>query len=131
MIAYTDSAAGITADQVGGFFVGWPVKPNRDRHLEILRASYAVALVLDGDAVVGFVTAISDGVMSAFIPRLEVLPDYQHQGIATELVRRVLDQLDGLYMIDLCCDADLEPFYIALGFKTLERGMGIRRRTNI
>jgi GNAT superfamily N-acetyltransferase len=69
--------------------------------------------------------------MSAFIPLLEVLPEYQHQGVGTELVRRLLGQLDDLYMIDLCCDADLEPFYTALGFQTLDRGMGIRRRENI
>jgi predicted N-acetyltransferase YhbS len=90
-----------------------------------------VEVALDGGAIVGFVTAISDGVMSAFIPLLEVLPEYQHQGIGTELVRRVLQQLDGLYMIDLCCDGDLEPFYSAFGFQTLDRGMGLRRRANI
>ncbi len=88
-------------------------------------------LALDGDAVVGFVTAISDGVMSAFIPLLEVRPEYRHQGIGTELVRRLLAQLDEFYMVDLCCDADLEPFYRALGFQTLDRGMGVRRRGNI
>ncbi len=88
-------------------------------------------LALDGDRVIGFATAISDGVMSAFIPLLEVLPEYQHQGIGAELIRRLLDQLDDLYMIDLCCDADLEPFYSTLGFQVLDRGMGIRRRTNI
>jgi ribosomal protein S18 acetylase RimI-like enzyme len=131
VITYTTTAEGISPDQLRGFFVGWPVTPSTERRLELLRGSHAVELALDGDAVVGFVTAISDGVMSAFIPLLEVLPEYQHQGIGTELVRRLLGQLDELYMIDLCCDADLEPFYRALGFQTLDRGMGIRRRGNI
>jgi predicted N-acetyltransferase YhbS len=101
------------------------------QHLELLRGSHAVELALDGDAVVGFATAISDGVMTAFIPLLEVLPEYQHQRIGTELVRRLLVQLDHLYSIDLCCDADLEPFYSALGFQTLDRGMGLRRPQNV
>ena len=131
MVIYTDTAEAITADQLRGFFVGWPVAPSPGRHLELLRGSHAVELALDDDAVVGFVTANGDGVMSAFIPLLEVLPEYQHQGIGTELVHRLLGQLDDLYMIDLCCDADLEPFYTALGFQTLDRGMGIRRRENI
>jgi ribosomal protein S18 acetylase RimI-like enzyme len=96
-----------------------------------LRGSHALELALDGEAVVGFVTAISDGVMSAFIPLLEVLPEYQHQRIGSELVQRLLVQLEDLYMIDLCCDAELEPFYSSLGFQTLDRGMGIRRRGNI
>ena len=105
--------------------------PSPERHLALLRGSHAVELALEGDAVVGFVTAISDGVLSAFIPLLEVLPAYQHQGIGTELVRRLLLQLDDFYMIDLCCDSDLEPFYSALGFQTVDRGMGVRRRENV
>lgn len=84
-------------------------------------------LALDGDTVVGFVTAISDGVLSAFIPLLEVLPEYRSKGIGKELVRRLLAQLERFYMVDLCCDAGLEPFYDALGFHVLDRGMGIRR----
>jgi GNAT superfamily N-acetyltransferase len=131
LVIYTDAADAITADQLRGFFVGWPGAPSPERHLELLRGSHAVELALDDDAVVGFVTATGDGVMSAFIPLLEVLPEYQHQGIGTELVHRLLGQLDDLYMIDLGCDADLEPFYTALGFQTLDRGMGIRRRENI
>jgi GNAT superfamily N-acetyltransferase len=131
LITYADSADAITADQLRGFFVGWPVAPSPERHWELLSGSHAVEIALDGDVVVGFVTAISDGVLSAFIPLLEVLPSYQHRGIGTELVRRLLGQLDGLYMIDLCCDAELEPFYGALGFQMLDRGMGIRRRENV
>ena len=131
VITYTDSAHGLSADQVRGFFVGWPVTPSPERLVELLRASYAVEIALDGDAAVGFVTAISDGVLSAFIPLLEVLPAYQRRGIGAELIRRLLGQLDNLYMIDLCCDADLEPFYAALGFRTLDRAMGIRRRENV
>ena len=92
-------------------------------------ASFVIAI--DELHVVGYVTAVSDGVLSAFIPFLEVLPTHQHQGIATELVKRLLKQLDHLYMVDLCCDAELEPFYARLGFRTLDRGMGLRRRENI
>ena len=61
------------------------------------------------------ITAISDGVLAAYIPHLEVLPAYQGQGIGTELVRRMFDQLDHIYMIDLICDADVQPFYERVG----------------
>jgi ribosomal protein S18 acetylase RimI-like enzyme len=127
VITYIDSAEAIDADQVDGFFIGWPTKPTPEQHLDLLRGSYAVELALDGDTVVGFATAISDGVLSAFIPLLEVLPEYGHQGIGTELMRRLLAQLDRFYMVDLCCDAGLEPFYRSLGFSVLDRGMGVRR----
>jgi len=55
-----------------------------------------------------------------------------HLGLSRyEPGRRLLGQSDRLYMIDLCCDADLEPFYSALGFQSLDRGMGVRSRGNI
>jgi predicted N-acetyltransferase YhbS len=59
-------------------------------------------------------------------PLLEVLPDYQGRGIGRELMQRVLAHLQGLSMVDLCCDADLEPYYARLGFFALERGMRLR-----
>jgi len=68
-------------------------------------------------------------VLSAYIPLLEVLPEWQGRGIGTELMRRLLDRLRGLYMVDLCCDAELEPFYRRLGLQVWERGMGIRDRS--
>jgi ribosomal protein S18 acetylase RimI-like enzyme len=127
VITYLERVDTVRPDQLEGFFVGWPQRPTPARHLDLLRGSYAVELALEGDSVVGFVNAISDGVLSAFIPLLEVLPDYQHRGIGTELVRRLLDQLGDFYMIDLSCDASLEPFYSALGFRVVDRAMGIRR----
>ena len=66
--------------------------------------------------VIGFVTAVSDGVLCAYIPLLEVLPDWQSRGIGQELVRRMLASLSHLYMVDLCCDPELSPFYTRLGF---------------
>ena len=61
--------------------------------------------------VAGFVTAISDGVLAAYIPLLEVRPAYRRRGIGSELVRRMLSRFKHLYMIDLLCDPDLQPFY--------------------
>ncbi len=119
MITYIDSLADITPDKLPGFFVGWPDPPTPETHLRLLRQSYAVELAVD-DAfgqVVGFITAISDGVLVAFIPLLEVLPDYQEQGIGTELTRRLLDRLSHLYAIDLICDTDVQPFYARLGMQ--------------
>lgn len=110
---YTNSTDEITADMLNGFFVGWPKPPNAETHLKLLKNSSKVVLALDEDAdqVIGFITAISDGVLSAYIPFLEVLPEYKNQGIGKELVNRMLKELDHIYMIDLCCDDDVVPFY--------------------
>ncbi len=127
MITYTDSAAAITPDHLTGFFVGWPNPPSPETHLRLLHESDHVVLAVDDAAnrVVGFVTAISDGVLSAYVPHLEVLPDYQGQGIGTQLMRRIVARLDRLYMVDLLCDPELQPFYARLGMRPAT-GMLIR-----
>ena len=131
MIAYSESAAEVVPDGLAGFFVGWPSPPTLDRRLELLRRSDAVSLAHDEGLLVGFATAITDGVLAAFIPFLEVLPSHQRQGIGTALIERLLTQLDDLYMVDVVCDAPLEPFYAQLGFTTLDRALGLRRREKI
>ena len=64
---------------------------------------------------IGFINAISDKTLAAYIPLLEVVSGYRKQGIGTELVKRMLEQLKDYYMIDLCCDEHLEGFYRKLG----------------
>ena len=131
MIAYSDSAAEVVPDDLAGFFVGWPSPPTLDRRLELLRRSDAVSLAYDERSLVGFATAITDGVLAAFIPFLEVLPSHQRRGIGTGLIERLLAQLEDLYMVDVVCDAPLERFYAQFGFTPLDRAMGLRRREKI
>ena len=127
MIRYTDSPQGIEPRHLRGFFVGWPNPPSPETHRRLLAGSDHLVLALDDESgnVVGFVTAISDGVLSAYVPHLEVLPPYQGRGIGTELMRRLLDRLRGLYMVDLLCDAEVQPFYARLGMRPVP-GMAVR-----
>lgn len=113
MIAFQDSLVGIEPGHLQGFFVGWWYPPTPETHLQLLAGSDHVLLAIDTETenVVGFVTAISDGVLSGFIPLLEVLPEYQGRGIGQELMRRMLDCLAHLSNVDLLCDPELVPFY--------------------
>ena len=131
MIEYRNKLDGVTAEDLDGFFVGWPTHPDPATHLRMLRGAWAVALAVDIDTgrVVGFANAISDGVLSAYIPLLEVLPQWQGRGIGTGLVEVLCEQLDDLYMVDLVCDAELEAFYEPLGFRALT-GMAKRNYEN-
>ena len=116
---------GITPQMLGGFFEGWPYPPGADTFLRLLLgASYVVVAVEDG-MVVGVVYAVSDGVLSAYIPLLEVRPEWRGRGVAQALMTRLLAQLDGLYMIDTACDDDLVPFYERFGMR---RGNAMIRR---
>lgn len=127
MIEYLYSVENITPGQLQGFFVGWPNPPSPQTHLRILQGSSVVVLALDRDTgnVVGFITAVTDGVLAAYIPLLEVLPAYQHRSIGKNLVTCMLQRLRDFYMIDLLCDTDLQPFYAGMGMK-LASGMLVR-----
>jgi GNAT superfamily N-acetyltransferase len=128
MIDYTDSLAGIEPRHLDGFFAGWPHPPSPETHLRLLAGSdhIVLAIVRETGQVVGFVTALTDGVLSGFIPLLEVLPAYQGQGIGRVLMTRVLDRLGALPNVDLLCDPDVMPFYERFGMKPAG-GMVLRR----
>lgn len=111
MIEYITSLDNVTSNQLNGFFVGWPNPPCNEAFLKLLKGSYKIVLALENIKIIGFVTAISDGVLSAYIPLLEVLPEHQSKGIGKELISRMKEELSHLYMIDLLCDEELIPYY--------------------
>ena len=116
-IEYTKDIDNITEDMLTGFFVGWSSPPNNATHLRILKSSYCSYVAVDRDCnrVVGFMNAISDGILAAYIPLLEVLPMYKGAGIGSELVKHMLNELESLYMIDICHDEELASYYARFG----------------
>jgi len=128
MIVYRDTAIGLTPRQLHGFFVGWPSTPSPETHLRVLHGSTAIELAFDeaSEMVVGHVTAIADGVLCAYISLLEVLPEYQGQGIGKILMKRMLARLGSYYTVDLLCDPKMQPFYGEVGMLPAV-GMSARR----
>jgi len=118
-IRYVDSVENISAEMLRGFFEGWRTPPSPETHLRMLRNSACVVLAVDDEAqrVAGFTYAISDGILSAYVPLLEVLPSYRRQGIGSELLRRLLAKLHRFYMVDVVCDPELQGFYERHGLK--------------
>ncbi|WP_059106131.1 GNAT family N-acetyltransferase [Shouchella shacheensis] len=122
---YTRTTKGVSVEDLkGGFFVGWPHLPSAKKHLELLDNSDYIVLAVEeqSNIVVGYVTAVSDGVLSAYIPLLEVLPAYQGRGIGKRLMEEILADLEDFYMIDLLCEEELQPYYEGLGMRKA-RGM--------
>ncbi|MEM7030294.1 MAG: GNAT family N-acetyltransferase [Chloroflexota bacterium] len=131
MIRYTTTVENIISTQLEGFFVNWPNPPSPETHLDLLRHSDAIVLAIDDatNAVVGFVTAHTDKVLTAYVPLLEVLPNYQKQGIGLKLMQIILENLRSFYAIDLLCDSDVQPFYERVGMRPAT-GMYIRHYEN-
>lgn len=119
-IQYSTNKDDIKKLTLEGFFEGWPNKPNQDvLRMSIENAGYVVlAIDTEKNILVGYITAITDNILSAYIPFLEVKKIYQKQGIGHTLVTKLLAQLNHLYMIDLVCDKELADFYSEAGFES-------------
>ena len=128
-IRYTDDMSALTPERLRGFFVGWPTAPSPQQHLAVLRGSHRAIVAIDEatDEVVGFINMISDGVLTAFIPWLEVLPTHQTRGIGQELVTRILAGTEHFYSVDLLCDAPLQEYYKRFGMAAVP-GMTVHHR---
>ncbi len=127
MISYRTDLTGLNADDFRGFFEGWPVPPSSVALLRVLANSTHVVLALDDGHVVGFVNALSDGELAAYIPLLEVRATHRGAGIGSELVQLLIHVIGDVYMTDLVCDEGVAPFYEKLGLMRLT-GMARRSR---
>lgn len=133
LVRYAHDLTGVSGESLDGFFVGWPVPPTLDRRYAMLRGSSEVIIAWDvpSGKLIGFISALTDGQMCAFIPLLEVLPEYQGRGIGSELVRRMMRRLEQFYSVDIVCDANLCKFYEKLGFFQCHSMIQRRRETLI
>lgn len=102
---------------VDGFFEGWVNPPSKAVHKKIMENSYKTVVAVDTEKrhIVGFINIISDGVMAAYIPMLEVISSYRKRGVGKELVKRAMEETKHLYMIDLSCDDNMVAFYEKFG----------------
>ncbi|MCA9880920.1 MAG: GNAT family N-acetyltransferase, partial [Thermomicrobiales bacterium] len=117
MIEYRSDITDLAPEQIQGFFVGWQHPFPPETHLRMLAGSDLAQVAIDADTgrVVGFIAALTDDVQGAFITLLEVLPEYQGQGVGKALLTQMLDRLSHIQTIELMCDTDLVPFYEQFG----------------
>ena len=72
---------------------------------------------------IGFLRAVGDGYSILYIQDIIVLPEYQRQGIGTQLLRQTLEYFNEVYQIILTTDSEVKTiaFYEANGFTTLSK----------
>lgn len=97
-----------------------------ERHKKSFENSFAVTFVFDGDKLIGFGRAISDGVFQAALYDIAILPEYQRQGIGTMIVQDILKRISDCNVI-LYANIGKEKFYETLNFKKMRTAMAIFR----
>ena len=114
-IVYSTDPGGMKGLDLKNFFDGWSKKPDEEVLRKSIKNADYMVLAIDAEKkkLVGYSTALSDDVLSAYIPFLEVEKAYRKRGIG-----KMLAQLDHLYMIDIVCDKELAGFYAEAGLKS-------------
>ena len=89
------------------------------RSADALRRSFEqsahVAFARDGDRVVGMARLLSDGVCNAYLVDVWTASSYRRRGIASSMVRLLVDAVPG-QNVGLQTD-DAQELYASLGFK--------------
>ncbi|MFZ5475229.1 MAG: GNAT family N-acetyltransferase [Myxococcota bacterium] len=116
MITYRD-APPVPADQLATLFAAVAFSRERDAATltAMVEGSRWIVSAWDGERLVGFARALSDGVQNAYVSTVCVLPDYQRRGIGRELMRRLLDGRDHVKWV-LHTRPNARRLYESLGF---------------
>lgn len=99
--------------------VGWTNYTNNpDQLAQGLRGTLYLLAAYDKDKLVGLLRAVGDGHTIMFVQDIIVLPDYQRQGIGTQLLKQTLDEFKEVYQLHLMTanDEKTKAFYTSLGF---------------
>ena len=102
--------------------VGWTNYTDQSEMLEqALSHSLAIYVALDSDTVVGLIRLVGDGFSSVLVQDLIVLPNYQHQGIGSALMKESLEDFKEAYQVQLATEQTEKNvgFYRSMGFETL------------
>lgn len=109
-----------TKEQLQELFksVGWLSANYPERLFKAMNNCETVFTAWDNDKLVGLVNAIDDGELTAYVHYLLVNPEYQGQGIASELLRMVKEKYKNyLYVILVAENKPLIEFYSKYGFE--------------
>jgi GNAT superfamily N-acetyltransferase len=92
----------------------WPAR-TPEQVQSILATGPAVG-AWDGDELIGFARAVSDGCFRAYVEDVVVRQDHRRGGTATRMLKFLIGLLSDIDVVSLFCGADLVPFYEHAGF---------------
>lgn len=95
-----------------------------DRLRRAAERSSSVCSAYDGETLIGFGRAISDGEYYSAVYDVVVLPEYQGQGVGRAIMKAMLERLPKGSVLIVTVPGK-EGFYKKLGFEVLKTGMGL------
>jgi len=96
--------------------VGWSRPANEEELREVLQAGPAVG-AWDGERLVGFVRALSDRHLAAYIEDVMVHQDYRRGGVGDLIMSRLLTEIKHSANVSLFCEQPVASFYERHGFR--------------
>lgn len=97
--------------------VGWWEDRKESEIEAILERTISVGAWID-DELVGFARAVTDGKFRAYVEDVVVHHQYRRKDIGTQIIKRLLHELEHIDIISLFCDETLIPFYESAGFRS-------------
>jgi GNAT superfamily N-acetyltransferase len=110
----------------------WPDHGDREFGRVLERSLTYVGAFNEEDVLIGFVYVAWDGGAHAFLLEPTVLPNYRNRGIGTMLIRHAAREAGdaGAEWLHVDYAPELEPFYVASGFRPSRAGVLRLRRSN-
>ena len=100
--------------------VNWSSGNYPNKLVIAMNNSSSVFSAWDSDKLIGLVNVLDDGIMTAYVHYLLIMPEYQRIGIGEKLVRMVTENYkDYLRIVLIAYDKEIE-FYKHCGFKVGE-----------
>lgn len=97
-----------------------------ETHRQAFENSFAVTFVYDGDTLIGFGRALSDGVSQAAIYNIAVAPEYHGEGLGRLIIEDLLKYVKDCNVV-LYTHPDKVDFYKHLGFRKMKTGLALYR----
>lgn len=109
----------------------WPIDGTKESDVshvrDLVSGSHCFLIVtpaadLDRERpIIGMGRSISDGVSDAYLQDVVVTPSHRGQGIATQIIKRIVDRLqtDGIGWIGLIAERNTQNLYKSIGFEPM------------
>ncbi len=107
---------------------GWDKRvSDEERFRQMLENASRSIVAVDGERVIGFARALTDGVSNGYIGTVVVADDKRGSGIGREMVKRLMGDDPAITWV-LRAGHGSEPFWKKMGFATSEVAMERTRK---